>query len=161
MQTLLTSALGALMLSGIAVLPAQADDATKFMTEFYKIADARPFDASALSAQYADDFVDHDFHGPADQSHKQASIELFTSLATGAPDSRHEISFIESVGENKALVRWRFKGTHTGEMLGIPATNKSFDIAALELWEIKNGKIVGLHHVEEIANLLQQLGLAE
>ncbi len=161
MQTLLSSALGALMLSSFVALPALAADPAKFMADFYKVADSRPFNAAALAKHFSDDFVDHDPGHGSQSSDKDAAVGLYASLAEGAPDSRHEITFIEKVGTDKALVRWRFKGTHTGNLLGIPATGKSFDFAALELWEIKDGKIVGLWHVEEIAKMLEQLGLAQ
>lgn len=161
MQKSLASVIGALLLSSLFAFGAQANEAVKVMTEFYKTADARPFDPKALAKFYSDKHVNHDPRPNQQGTDKEDSIGLFTSLAVGAPDSRHEITFIEAVGEKKALVRWKFKGTHTGDMLGIPATGKTFDIAGMELWEIKDGKIVGIWHVEEIAKLLQQLGLAK
>jgi len=140
---------------------ALANDAVRTMTRFYEIADARPFDVRAFEKMYADDFVNHDPRPNVRGSFKQDSIALYTSLANGAPDAVHEITFIKPVGDNQALVRWKFKGTHTGPMLGIPATGKRFDIAGMELWEVKNGKVTSIWHVEEIAKLMRQLGLAK
>tara|TARA_B110000967_G_C18600985_1_gene419224 strand:- start:53 stop:226 length:174 start_codon:yes stop_codon:yes gene_type:complete len=36
---------------------------------------------------------------------------------------------------------WNFKGTHTGDFFGIPATGKKVDIDGVNLVKMKDGKI--------------------
>lgn len=55
-------------------------------------------------------------------------------------------------------VTWR--GTHTGDFMGIPPKGKSFELMAIELDRIKDGKIVERYSVTDNLSLMQQLGLA-
>lgn len=135
---------------------AVANDAVEQMKQFYKVADARPFDAKALAPFFSKNFTDHD---ASDKSHNspESVITVFTALANAAPNSAHNITFIEPVGDNKALVRWKFVGTQTGELFGAPASGNDFNIAGMELWEFQDGKISGLWHVEELMKLFEQI----
>ena len=153
-MTLLKSTLIMVLLTMTQLAIAQTP--VEIMKDFYKVADARPFNGDKLKAFYSEDYTDHDNHS-GQPSSSEAAIELFEMLASAAPDSVHEISFIEPVGKDKALVRWKFKGTQTGPLFGIPASNNTFDIAGMELWHIKDGKIVGIWHVEELMQLVEQI----
>lgn len=154
-KTLITLAAAATLATGSAA----ANDAVEVMTRFYQVADARPFDAQKLASFYADSYIDHDSHSGKPAS-PQDAITTFTILAEGAPDSRHDITFIKPVDDNKALVRWRYKGTHTGNLFGMPGSDNAFDIAGMELWEVNDGKIIGLWHVEELMQLFEQIAPA-
>lgn len=137
-----------------------SSDPVERIREFYEVADARPMSTEQLAAFFADEFVDHDPNPEEGPLSAEEEVATYAMLADGAPDSVHHLTFVEAVGDDKALVRWRFEGTHTGELFGIPATGQRFDIAGMELWEFETGKITGLWHVEEIATLLAQLGVA-
>jgi len=42
----------------------------------------------------------------------------------------------------RAVVRWRFRGTHVGEGLGIPATGRSFELRAVGFYHFdRDGKL--------------------
>ena len=68
---------------------------------------------------------------------------------------------IEDVIQNgdKLVVRWTNSGTHVGEFLGIPPTNKSFLVAGIDIYRLEGGKLVEHWHVIDQLSLLQQLGL--
>jgi predicted ester cyclase len=51
------------------------------------------------------------------------------------------------------------KGTNTGTMMGRPATGKAAAVPYMDMYRINGGKIVEAWHVEDIAGMLQQLGL--
>lgn len=55
--------------------------------------------------------------------------------------------------------RWVFRGTHTGELNGIPATGKSITLAGVTLARMADGKIVEEHDFADELGLLQQLGV--
>jgi predicted ester cyclase len=50
-------------------------------------------------------------------------------------------------------------GTHRGEFLGIPATNKSISVSVSDLMRVQNGKVTEHWGVTDNAKLLQQLGV--
>lgn len=53
----------------------------------------------------------------------------------------------------------RFRGTHNGAFMGIPATGKSFDVAIHITYRIRDGKIINHWMLMDSAALMRQLGL--
>mgnify|MGYP000633594753 FL=1 len=43
---------------------------------------------------------------------------------------------------DKIVKHWNFKGTHSGDFFGIPATGKSVNVEGVTLVKMKDGKIV-------------------
>jgi ketosteroid isomerase-like protein len=52
-----------------------------------------------------------------------------------------------------------FKGKHTGDFIGIPATNKMVDLAGVALLEMKNGKIAQEEDFMDNMMFMGQLGV--
>jgi predicted ester cyclase len=50
-------------------------------------------------------------------------------------------------------------GTHRGEFMGIPATNKSVKVSYIDLWRVENGKFVENWVQLDMLGLMQQLGV--
>jgi steroid delta-isomerase-like uncharacterized protein len=59
---------------------------------------------------------------------------------------------------NMVAATLQISGTHSGNLFGIPATGKSFDIASGAIFKLENGKIVESWFMAEEARLLRQLG---
>ena len=49
-------------------------------------------------------------------------------------------------------------GPHVGDFFGVPATGKSVHYEAIEMWKTKDGKIVEGWHVENLLQVLIQIG---
>jgi steroid delta-isomerase-like uncharacterized protein len=63
-------------------------------------------------------------------------------------------------GQDDHLVKhWKFKGTHTGEFFGIPATGKSVDLDGATIVKMKDGKIASEQDFFDNMDLMTQLGL--
>ncbi len=60
---------------------------------------------------------------------------------------------------DKLVVRWTNSGTHVGDFLGIPATNKRFSVAGIDIYRLVDGKLAEHWHVVDQLAMLQQLGL--
>ena len=60
---------------------------------------------------------------------------------------------------DKLVVRWTNSGTHVGEFLGIPPTNKSFSVAGIDIYRLEGGRLAEHWHVIDQLSMLQQLGL--
>jgi SnoaL-like polyketide cyclase len=54
--------------------------------------------------------------------------------------------------------RVHLDGTQTGDFFGVPATGKPIHIEAIEEWRIADGKIVEGWHVENLLQVLIQVG---
>lgn len=60
-------------------------------------------------------------------------------------------------GLDKVAVRLRFRGTHSGEFMGIPATGSSIEYVSHEFYRIADGLIAEEWICSDMATLLRQL----
>jgi len=75
--------------------------------------------------------------------------------------SNVEFTMVDVFGQGDKIVKhWRFKGTHTGDFFGMPATNNNVDIDGVTLVEMKNGKIAKEQDFMDNIVFMQQLGIA-
>ena len=65
---------------------------------------------------------------------------------------------IVSADGSKVAVRSVSRGTHSGEVLGIPATGEKFAFRAFDIHQLENGKITKSWHLEDFFALAMQLG---
>jgi steroid delta-isomerase-like uncharacterized protein len=75
------------------------------------------------------------------------------------PDNRFTIDDMIVEGD-KVVARYTMTGTHKGEFMGIPATNKKFKVSVIEIDRIVGGKFVEGWMRFDTLGMLQQLGLA-
>ena len=106
----------------------------------------------------------HALHGPSPylsgssigpEAYK-STIQVFT---TGYPDLRFSIEDMISEKE-KVATYWTMSGTHRGEFMGIPATNKRISVDGVTIHHIANGKIMDSYISWDVWGMMQQLGLA-
>ena len=76
--------------------------------------------------------------------------------AKAIPDRINTITRILGEGDTVAATL-KIKGTQKGNLFGIPATNKAFEIEAAAVLKLSNGKIVESWFMAEEAALLRQL----
>jgi predicted ester cyclase len=50
------------------------------------------------------------------------------------------------------------RGTHRGELLGLPATGREVTVRGINIERVRDGRIVETWHVEDIAGLMAQVG---
>ena len=58
------------------------------------------------------------------------------------------------------VLHWTARGTHRGEFLGMPATNKSATVSGTSIMRLDKGKIVEQWSDWNLLSLMEQLGLA-
>lgn len=110
-----------------------------------------------LAEEFLADNVE--FHGPGQSFIGLSEVkEWYTSLGSGFPDWQGTI--IDMVAEgDKVAVRVNNKGTHQGEMNGIPATGKTFNQESIVLYHLTNGKIDEGRLAMDQLSFLEQLGV--
>jgi steroid delta-isomerase-like uncharacterized protein len=92
-----------------------------------------------------------DLHGPA------AFLTLYERITGAFPDMKLKIEDAIAQGD-KVLIRWTATMRHTGDGLGIAATNKPVAIGGMSLARIANGQLVeAWDHWDKLA-MLQQIG---
>ena len=74
--------------------------------------------------------------------------------------SNVEFTIVKSFGQGDDLVKhWHFKGEHTGDFFGIPASGKMVDMEGTTLIKMKNGKIAQEQDFYDSSIMMQQLGV--
>jgi steroid delta-isomerase-like uncharacterized protein len=114
-------------------------------------------DLSAIDDLATDGYVENDpFPGQGDG---RADLRRRAETLRGAfAPCTFTIEDVVAEGD-RVVVRWRSRGTHSGEFLGMPATGRSFDIAGIDIHRVTDGRMAEHWHVVDQLSQLQQLGV--
>ncbi len=83
---------------------------------------------------------------------------MLTGFRAAFPDLT--ITAEDVIGDgDKAAVRWTFRGTHTADLFGLPATNKHAEMPGMSWFTFVNGRIVEDRVCEDTMGLMRQLGV--
>jgi predicted ester cyclase len=142
--------LGSLILIFILVLSIQAQEKTTckankaLIKEYLEALSGKEKTAAVMDKYIAD----------ADSLLKRHIMEFEVSFP------KYELIPEDMIAEgDKVAVRARFKGTHSGPMGDIQATNKKADMPAAIIYRIADGKIVEHWILLDQLTLLKQLGI--
>ena len=71
-----------------------------------------------------------------------------------------KFTIVDVFGQGDKIVKhWNFKGTHSGEFFGIPATHKDVNVDGVTLVKMKDGKIAQEQDFLDNLEFMQQLGV--
>ena len=88
----------------------------------------------------------------------QAYKEFLRGLKTAFPDGVFSID--KHMAETtRAAARWNFRGTHSGEFLGVPPTKKVITDQGIDIFHFAGGKITDIWANEDAFGLQKQLGV--
>ena len=86
------------------------------------------------------------------------SKAYYAYFVTGFSNREFIVKEIFASGD-KVTKYWQFKGTHTGDFMGIPATGKTIDVEGCTIARMVNGKIVEERDFMDNMDFMKQLGL--
>jgi steroid delta-isomerase-like uncharacterized protein len=113
-------------------------------------------DAGGCLALAAPDLISNLAGLPEPQHGRDAWRQGFEMMLRAFPGLQAHIEDIVAAGD-KVAVRVRFRGTHSGEFLGIPATGRTIDYVSHEFYRIADGLIAEEWICSDMATLLRQL----
>jgi len=102
----------------------------------------------------ADDYVSHGPQAPPAQG--PDGVVARVGLYQEAVDGHWTIDEIFSAGD-RVVVRWTGTGTHVGELMGVPPTDRPISVEATSIFRIADGKIAEEWTVWDALGLLQQI----
>ena len=113
----------------------------------------------AIKEIFSPDYVWHRTDG-RDLSLEQ-TMQVITKQNEQAKVAFPDMTFINDdtiVKGDKAVLRYTFRGTHEGEVEGIPATGNVVEVKGIEIVRIENGKIAESWEVVNILRYMEQIG---
>lgn len=108
-----------------------------------------------------------DTHFSPDYSFKSPTASLTGIEAAkdhygGFASAFSDIEFLvhDAFGDGEKLAKhWTFRGTHTGDLIGIAPTGKRVEFSGVTLARVVDGKVLEEQDYAEDLGLLQQLGI--
>ncbi|MGY1670559.1 ester cyclase [Geodermatophilus sp. SYSU D00710] len=116
-----------------------------------------PGDAALIPELYATDVVDHN-PVPGQRPGHDGLRDVLEVFHRAFPDQEMELLFTLADGD-LAMDHWVFRGTHTGDLDGVPATGRRVEFRGFDLARIRDGRIAEIWHVEDMAAMWADLGL--
>jgi steroid delta-isomerase-like uncharacterized protein len=113
-------------------------------------------DTDGCLALAAPDLISNLAELPEPQHGRDAWRQGFEMIRRAFPDLQAHIEDIVAA-KDKVAVRLRFRGTHSGEFLGIPATGRTVEYVSHEFYRIADGLIAEEWICSDTATLLRQL----
>lgn len=83
--------------------------------------------------------------------------QFYAGIWTAFPDAK-VVAHDWVIAGDKVVVRFTFKGTHQGELMGIPPTGKAFAVSGLTILRFANGQCVERWSQTDFLGILQQVG---
>jgi steroid delta-isomerase-like uncharacterized protein len=111
---------------------------------------------SAVDEFFAADFIDHSVPPglPPDREGVKMQFAMFFSAF---PDLHVVIH--DQVAEGDTVVtRKTFHGTHRGDLMGIPPSNRPVAFEVIDILHVRDGKITDHWNVVDQLGLMQQIG---
>lgn len=114
---------------------------------------------NAANEIVAEDFIEHipfPGQGPGREGLKFALNSMFT----GFPDMKWTVHEQIAEGE-KVVTRFTWTGTHKGEFMGIPPTERSVEVWGVVIDVVRNNLFSESRIIMDSIGLLQQLGVMQ
>jgi steroid delta-isomerase-like uncharacterized protein len=113
-------------------------------------------DVGECLARIAPDLIINLAELPEPRHGREAWWQGFDMMLHAFPDLQAHIEDIVAA-QDKVAVRLRFRGTHSGEFLGLPATGRTIEYVSHEFYRIADGLIAEEWICSDTATLLRQL----
>ena len=106
-----------------------------------------------------DDYIDHEAP-PGTPLGPEGANAVLRWLRSAFDDLTYEVKDAFGDGDRVA-VRLITRGTHTGEFMGKPPTGRRFEIEAIHIYRLENGRVAEHWAKRDDVALAQQIGLFE
>jgi steroid delta-isomerase-like uncharacterized protein len=115
-------------------------------------------DVSAADDIVAADVVEHEELPPGMPAGLEGVKAMFTMMFNAFPDFQATVEHL--IGEEDMVaLHMLWSGTHKGEFMGIPPTQKRISINVIDIFRVADGKFVEHWGVSDMMALMQQLGV--
>ncbi|MFN3198531.1 MAG: ester cyclase [Bradymonadia bacterium] len=117
-------------------------------------------DKAQLGRFYTDDCVFIDPLNGMDGTGPKGPMfvsEMLDTYYKGSSDLRHELVDVFVAGD-RIGAHFKGMGTHNGDMLGVAATGKRFEVDIYALVKLRDGRICEVKQMADVPGMWKQLG---
>jgi predicted ester cyclase len=112
---------------------------------------------SAIDELAAANYEDH--NQPPGMPSGIDGLKQTIAMYQGAfPDVRMTAEDEFAVGD-KVVIRWTGRGSHTGDLMGIPPTGKQVTVTGIDVYRVSGGKLVERWGEFDQMGMMQQIGV--
>jgi len=112
--------------------------------------------AATLQELLSPDFINHS--APAGMDNGPGGMVYFFLHLLHPALTDLQVEIYDQVAEgDKVTTRKALKGTHTGELLGLAPTQQAVVIDVIDIYELRDGRLVGHWGVNTLPTVLAQL----
>lgn len=111
------------------------------------------------SPDLVDEFVAETYvnHNPFVADGRAANKEFWVSFFTALPDLTATMEDFLVSGD-RVVGRFIYRATHTGELMGVPASGRRVEMRSIDIWRIEDGLFVEHWDELNLLELFQQMG---
>jgi len=88
---------------------------------------------------------------------REANRQFWAAYFTGLPDVSVTMEDLVVSGD-RVVGRFTYRGTHTGDLLGIPASGKPVEMRSIDIWRVADGMFVEHWDQLNLMQMFQQIG---
>ncbi len=103
------------------------------------------------------DVKDHD-PAPNQGPGPQGYIDFFSTMRNAFPDMKVDVETLVAA-EDKVSFAYTLTGTHNGDFMGVPATNKKIKARGMQISRFRDGKMVERWGSSDELGILKQIGV--
>ena len=106
-----------------------------------------------------DRFVAEDYrnHNPFVADGREANRQFWTGFFAGLPDLSATMEDLVIAGD-RVVGRFVYRGTHTGDLMGIPASGHTVEMRSIDIWRLEGDMFVEHWDELNLLQLFQQIG---
>jgi len=132
------------------------EDIKKLNTYFYDEVFRRKH-LDALDELLSDDFMEH-IPAPGQKTDRQGAKTFIAHMLQAFPDLDFEIESQIADGDSIAVVG-NMTGTHSGEFLGVPPSNRKVNVMVMDAARVSDGKFTDHWGLIDVPTLMAQVGV--
>lgn len=111
-------------------------------------------DADLVDLFVAEDYVNHNAFVP---DGREANRRFWSGFFAGLPDLTATAEDVIVSGD-RVVGRYAYRGTHTGDIMGIPATGRPVEMRSIDIWRTADGWLVEHWDELNLVEVFQQIG---
>ena len=111
-------------------------------------------DAGLVDRFIAEDYVNHN---ALVTDGREANRQFWAAFFAALPDLSATMEDLV-VSRDRVVGRFVYRGTHTGELMGIPASGNAVEMRSIDIWRLADGMLVEHWDELNLMEVFQQVG---